>query len=307
MSTGSKIFVFQCEPYVSEKEIEELISKVQASPEFQKHAFYLALPYTSLSQLSAKINTPQILFGAAGVNSIAEGAFTQKVAISLLKEAGAKFVMIGSSFYRHLYEETNATINLKLKAALEGGLIPVFCVGERKEQNDAEKLLEILKSQVKEGLDGLSSEQLKKIVFLYEASAFIKPNIEVLVKDCEAFRRIVDQIAGSSAVIINAIPRGTRNLDAVVVQVEGGGFYSGDQHLICDLLHIPFHHESPVQDPVASAEDAGTPDEKAPKARKKKKAVDDTLESEETSAVLEPKARATRKKKVAADLEGQEA
>lgn len=307
MNAGNKIFVFQCEPYVSEAEIEELINKVHASPQLQKQAFYFALPYTGLSHFSAKTSSPQISFGAVGMNSIAEGSFTQKVAISMLKEAGAAFVLIGSSFYRHLYEETNAMVNLKLKAALEEGLIPVFCVGACHEQ-DAEKAAGILKTQLEESLSGLLPEQVNKIVFLYEAPAFNKSNIEALVKDCSACRKMIDQVAGVNAVIINAIPKGTRNLDEVVAQVEGGGFYSGDQLLICDLLHIPFHHESPADENVVTdSQDNMDSKEVAPTPKKRKKAAAVPAAEAESGAVTAepaPKTRAPRKKKaVAADLE----
>ncbi len=108
--------------------------------------------------------------GVAGQNMHweREGAFTGEVSASMLKEAGAEYVIIGHSERRRLFGETNAAVNRKVVAALGVKLTPIMCIGETLEERDANQTLPVLDTQLKEGLDGFTAEQVGALVIAYE-------------------------------------------------------------------------------------------------------------------------------------------
>src|ERR1700704_2492212 len=81
-----------------------------------------------------------------------EGAFTGEVSASMIKEAGAEFVIIGHSERRRLFGETDVIVNRKVTAAIGAGVIPIMCVGETLEERERNETLAILDRQIKDGL-----------------------------------------------------------------------------------------------------------------------------------------------------------
>lgn len=97
-----------------------------------------------------------------------EGAFTGEISAPMLKAVGAEWVIIGHSERRQYFGETDETVLKKTLAALEAGLKPVVCVGERLEEREAGRTSEVLVSQFTGGIAGLTPEQFAKIVIAYE-------------------------------------------------------------------------------------------------------------------------------------------
>jgi triosephosphate isomerase len=97
-----------------------------------------------------------------------EGAFTGEVSAPMIKEAGAGFVILGHSERRRLFGETDTSVNRKLVSAIAAGLAPIVCVGETLEEREGDQTLAVLDRQVKEGLDGLTAEQVAELVVAYE-------------------------------------------------------------------------------------------------------------------------------------------
>ncbi|MBA2482748.1 MAG: triose-phosphate isomerase [Planctomycetes bacterium] len=97
-----------------------------------------------------------------------KGAFTGEVSASLLKAAGARYVIIGHSERRQFFGETDQTVNKRLKAALAQGLVPIVCVGETLPERDGGKLQEVLTRQVKGAIEGMQASQLESLVVAYE-------------------------------------------------------------------------------------------------------------------------------------------
>jgi triosephosphate isomerase len=86
----------------------------------------------------------------------------------MIKEAGAELVIIGHSERRTLFGETDATVNRKLGAAFASALTPIVCIGETLDQRERNETLDVLDRQIKSGLDGVTSEQLVRLVIAYE-------------------------------------------------------------------------------------------------------------------------------------------
>lgn len=106
--------------------------------------------------------------GAQNVSDQDNGAFTGEISTAMLHELGVKYVVLGHSERRQYYGETNSFINKKIKKAIAAGITPIYCIGETLEERDGGKLETVLKSQIVEGLEGLTPGQVADLVIAYE-------------------------------------------------------------------------------------------------------------------------------------------
>jgi triosephosphate isomerase len=97
-----------------------------------------------------------------------EGAFTGEVSGQMIREAGAEYAIIGHSERRTLFGETDDGVNRKVAAAFAAGLCPIACIGETLDQRERQETLDVLDRQIKQGLDGLTSDQMGQLVIAYE-------------------------------------------------------------------------------------------------------------------------------------------
>ena len=96
-----------------------------------------------------------ISMGAQNVHFEEKGAFTGEISVSMLKDLGVEYIIIGHSERRKYFSETDEIINKKIKKALEAGLKVIFCIGEAAEEREAGKKNEVLERQLKVGLEGI--------------------------------------------------------------------------------------------------------------------------------------------------------
>ncbi len=128
----------------------------------------VAPPFTAIHAVAeASRNSP---IGVAGQDVYweREGAFTGAISAGMLKEAGAEYVIIGHSERRRLFGETDATVNRRLIAALGAELTPIVCIGETLDEREQDQTLSVLDRQIKDGLDGLTGDQVASLVLAYE-------------------------------------------------------------------------------------------------------------------------------------------
>jgi triosephosphate isomerase len=97
-----------------------------------------------------------------------EGAYTGEITGLMIKAVGAQWVIIGHSERRQYFGETDETVMKRTVAALEAGLKPIVCVGERLEERESGKTNDVLKAQFDGGIAGLSAEQFAQIAIAYE-------------------------------------------------------------------------------------------------------------------------------------------
>ncbi|MGH7197652.1 MAG: triose-phosphate isomerase [Candidatus Omnitrophota bacterium] len=124
--------------------------------------------YTALSEVADVLEGSGIGLGAQDLYWEEKGAFTGEVSASLIKDAGAAFVVIGHSERRQFFHETDETVNRKTKAALKAGLTPIVCVGETLKEREANKTIQVLGTQFKGSFSSFSAEEMEKIVIAYE-------------------------------------------------------------------------------------------------------------------------------------------
>ena len=125
-------------------------------------------PFVSLPACAEKLAGSSIGLSAENASQFESGAYTGEISVGMLKEVGADFVILGHSERRSIYGESDETINAKVKAVLAGGLRPIFCIGETLEEREGGKLEDVLRTQVRDGLAGVSAEDLLKSVVAYE-------------------------------------------------------------------------------------------------------------------------------------------
>jgi triosephosphate isomerase len=124
--------------------------------------------YPNLAAAVEATQGTRIEIGAQNLHWAKEGAFTGEVSGPMLVAVGTKWVIVGHSERRQLFGETNETVLRRTVAALEFGLKPIVCVGEKLEERESGNTEAVLVAQFREGIARLSSEQFAKIVIAYE-------------------------------------------------------------------------------------------------------------------------------------------
>jgi triosephosphate isomerase len=125
-------------------------------------------PFTALHAVAEAARNSNIAVAAQNLHWEREGAFTGEVSATMVKEAGAEYVIIGHSERRRLFGDTDANINRKVMAALAAPVTPIVCVGETLEERERNDTLAILDRQIKAGLDGVTGDQVAALVVAYE-------------------------------------------------------------------------------------------------------------------------------------------
>ena len=125
-------------------------------------------PYVCLSKAVEAAAGTHVKIGAENLHFEDKGAFTGEVSADMLKDLGVDYVIIGHSERRQYNAETDETVNLKTKKALEKGLIPIVCVGESLEQREAGITMDLISIQIKKAFAGIPAEDAKKVVIAYE-------------------------------------------------------------------------------------------------------------------------------------------
>jgi len=124
--------------------------------------------FVYLETIAGIVRGSSVGLGAQNVYHEKSGAFTGETNTAMLVDVGCKYVILGHSERRHVLGETDAAINLKIKATLAAGLTPILCVGELLAEREAGKTAEVVRTQFDGSLAGLSAEQVAKIVIAYE-------------------------------------------------------------------------------------------------------------------------------------------
>ena len=128
----------------------------------------LCPPFTALSEVYEVVSDSNIDLGAQDIYFQEEGAFTGEVSPLMLKDAGCKYVIIGHSERRQYFNETDESVNKKIKAALAASLIPIVCVGETLAERESQKTFEVIERQLTGGFNTLSAGDMSKLIIAYE-------------------------------------------------------------------------------------------------------------------------------------------
>lgn len=128
----------------------------------------IAPPVMYLAEAEAALAGSQIVLGAQNVDVNVSGAYTGDISTAMLKEFGAKYIIIGHSERRTYHAESDAFIAKKFAAIKEAGLVPVLCIGESEEENEAGKTEEVCARQIDAVLNTLGAQAFAGAVIAYE-------------------------------------------------------------------------------------------------------------------------------------------
>ncbi|OQX87600.1 triose-phosphate isomerase [candidate division KSB1 bacterium 4484_87] len=144
----------------------ELKSKIEP---FEKTEIVICPSFVALAPVADILQETRAGVGAQNVHWEVSGAFTGEVSAEMIESAGCQYVIIGHSERRQYFGETDENVNKKIKRVLQTCcLSPIVCVGETLEQRESGKMKEVVETQIKNGLAGLSTAQMERIIIAYE-------------------------------------------------------------------------------------------------------------------------------------------
>lgn len=150
-------------------ESQELVSKIiNGLGKDNKCDVVVCPPFTSLNEVYSLIKDTPVKLGAQNMHYEENGAYTGEISADMLKSVGCEYVILGHSERRAIFEESDETINKKIKAAIGKKLKVIFCVGELLEQREKGITMDIISNQVTKGLNGISAENMSEIIIAYE-------------------------------------------------------------------------------------------------------------------------------------------
>lgn len=204
----------------------------------------LCPPYTCINPIYEIVKDSNVMVGAQNMHWENEGAYTGAISPVMLKDAGCKFVIIGHSERRQYFNETDWTVNLKLKKAIEHNLIPIMCVGEKleeRERGDAEK---VVQSQLENGLKDIQIDSSEKIVIAYEPVWAIGTGRTATPEDANSMhkfiRGLLKKLFGeNNAENIRILYGGSvkpENIDSLMAEEQIDGVLVGGASLIKDAF-----------------------------------------------------------------------
>ena len=150
-------------------ETDDLISEINSLVGQQTQVqVCICPPFTSLQKGSSLVEQTEVLLGAQNMSAEPSGALTGEISAEMLRDLYVNFVILGHSERRQYFGETNESINLKVLAAVQNNLKPIYCIGETLEERESGKTLEVVKTQVKEGLANFPLSEVDNLILAYE-------------------------------------------------------------------------------------------------------------------------------------------
>jgi len=149
-------------------ETMEFIEKLTPLVKDADSEVVICVPYTDLFYALLHVQGTNIKVGAENMNENEKGAYTGEISGEMLKAIGVEYVIIGHSERRAYYNETDESVNKKLKKAISLGLKPIVCVGESLEEREKGSAKDIVTSQTRLALEGLADGEVKGTIIAYE-------------------------------------------------------------------------------------------------------------------------------------------
>jgi triosephosphate isomerase len=148
--------------------LDELKIKISNYEFINNIEIIICPPFTSLMTANECIADTRIKLGAQNMYHKNSGAFTGEISPLMLNEIGCDYVIIGHSERRQYFGETNDMVQKKIRAALDNSLTPILCIGETLLERDSGKTFDVLSKQLDEGLDGIPTKDLNRLIIAYE-------------------------------------------------------------------------------------------------------------------------------------------
>ena len=207
----------------------------------------ICVPACNIQTAAKAFKDLRISVGAENVYFEEKGAYTGEITAEMIKEAGAKYVIIGHSERRQYYNETDFTVNKKVHAAINAGLYPIICVGESLEQRELGVTMELIAYQVKCALAGVPADKMRHVVIAYEPLWAIgtgkTATAEQAGEVCQAIRAVIRKLYGAHVARSVTIQYGgsmnAKNAAELLAQPDvDGGLIGGASLKPADFVQI---------------------------------------------------------------------
>ena len=149
-------------------EAKELVAALVETVKDAECDVVVCVPATNFAAVKEAAEGSNIKLGAQNVHFAASGAYTGELSADMLKACGVEYVVIGHSERRQYFGETDKTVNLRTKAAVAAGIVPIICVGELKDERESGYTDIIVEYQTLMALHGLTNDEIKNVVIAYE-------------------------------------------------------------------------------------------------------------------------------------------
>ncbi len=184
----------------------------------------------------------KISLGAQNVHWEESGAFTGEVSIPMIKDAGCEYCIVGHSERREMFNETDTSVNRKVKALVAAGIAPIMCVGESLALRDSGEYLEFITAQVRAGMAGLDELDMKQVVVAYEPIWAIgtgrTATPEQAQEVCAAIRAVLAEMFGAETADATRVLYGgsmnVGNVESLLAQADIDGGLIGGASLKAD-------------------------------------------------------------------------
>lgn len=152
----------------SKDSVDNLIKDLLTGMDGITSEVLVCAPFPYLAQVELLIQGSKVMLGAQNLNTNSSGAYTGEVSADMIKDFGARHVIVGHSERRSLYGETSAMVAEKTKAALNAGLTPLLCIGESIEQRDSGNTEAVIEKQLSAVIELVGIEAFNQIIVAYE-------------------------------------------------------------------------------------------------------------------------------------------
>ena len=152
----------------SKESVDKLILGILSGMGEVSSEVVVCAPFPYLSQVEALIADSQVKLGAQNLNTNSAGAFTGEVSANMIKDFGARHVIVGHSERRSLYGETSSIVAEKVKSALDNDLTPLLCVGESLEQRETGETETVVAEQINAVIELVGIGAFRNIIIAYE-------------------------------------------------------------------------------------------------------------------------------------------
>jgi triosephosphate isomerase (TIM) len=201
----------------------------------------LCPPFTAIAAVAAAVAGSPLAVGAQDCFWEPKGAFTGEVSAEMLREAGAAYVVVGHSERRQHFGETDESVARKAEAALRARLVPIVCVGERLEERDGGRTLEVVRRQVLGALSSFPAAQAAagRLVVAYEPVWAIGTGRTATPRQAQDVHSVVrrllhDELGGAAAAAVRILYGGSvkpENIDDLMAEPDIDGALVGGASL----------------------------------------------------------------------------
>lgn len=180
----------------------EFIQRLKPLVKTSRHCHIVVTPpFTALWEAAKAARGSPIAIGAQDLYWESEGAFTGEVSAAMAVDAGCRYSILGHSERRSFFGETSQAVSRKAAAALKAGLTPIVCLGEQLSERDAHQTRDVVGSQFRQSLAGLTGEAVSRTIIAYEPVWAIgtgRTATPEIAQDVHAFvRRLASEVFSS--------------------------------------------------------------------------------------------------------------